>query len=308
MAVDDSPQLIGGALLRDLREVRRRVLGKPAISDAISDPRFLVPNRQFVQPSPGPITENFIQYWPGIVRIRSETDQTFTDLGNVWISDINGTELTPGKVYKAREAGERKMAGEATPRPVFATNVICCGGAPPSDNLPRRLQIIVLGPTTTAITPIWPFRVENALFDRVPGTRIYNWVSGTGVYERQGFPIQQLTANEMSRAYLELMTVPANLNPPFTLALRVRLPFFTFSPIGSEFGYDNFAYIREEIIQSGNLATFRFVSRRNSIGQTVTFPPSPTGPFPNFSWTNLEFVFPALGGGPNIGCWAYVIE
>ncbi len=126
--MDDSPQLIGGALLRDLREARRRVLAQPAVADLISDPRFLVPNRQFVRVTGNSFSQNAVTYWPGVVSIVSHTDQSVTDLGTCFASDVNGELLEVGKYYEACEDGERTMLSENLPRPCFVTNVICCGG------------------------------------------------------------------------------------------------------------------------------------------------------------------------------------
>lgn len=58
-------------------------------------------------------------YYPAVVELWGAKEEEATDIGEAWLIDRNGDELTAGRVYMARQTGERDVNGDI--RAVFVT-------------------------------------------------------------------------------------------------------------------------------------------------------------------------------------------
>ena len=74
------------------------------------------------------------QYYPAIVELWNAREETATDLGEVWLIDRNDDDLDEGRVYIARQFGDRDVNGVR--RPVFVTvaSGIALGDLPEVDD------------------------------------------------------------------------------------------------------------------------------------------------------------------------------
>lgn len=267
---------LGRRLHRRLKDAIDAPAPKPPPPHA---PGRRVLNSQHVVITTAGISDGGRTYYGGTVTQFNANTATGETLGDVWVTDLNGTELSAGSHYPAHQSGDRTVNGQT--RTVFVTaelpGTTTGGGSGFSDTY--TLYLMFQGATAVGLN------IRQAVFTKQVDQPFY-FLSDPGLISPNLSGASTTAEIEMFGAYIEVEAIN-EATYGFATAMRLHLPSLTIAPVSNAAGYEDFL---------GFWPILRSNSDDRRINNNVAGPPQ---------WYPEQFTAP---GGPGVPTWACKVD